>query len=237
MKSEKAGRASGAARHCGKRRGGPLVSAGKASVAMLLFVSSALTPGRVRAQVPCPPELASPSATPAAQAGPFQFFGGPGGPGRICYPAGWNLVGGPATFPVPLQVWDPSAQEYQELPADSQFPSGPPGESDGQGAWAYFPELTAVTVGGFPLSASVTVSLAAGQWQQIGDPFPAFQAAVCQAGTPTPAFAYDPARRDYSLTATLKEGQGAWIYSREGGDVLLIPAGVTSGCPQSAPPN
>jgi hypothetical protein len=177
--------------------------------------------GRVGAQVPCPP-TPPPSPTPVAV---------PRGSGQICYPAGWNLVGGPGTFPVPLWIWDPSTGQYSQLPAGSRLPSGPTDESDGQGAWAYFRDPALVMVPTFPASANVTVSVVAGQWQQVGNPFPAFLATVCQAGTPMPLYTYDVGLQDYTVSPRLKEGQGAWIYPLEGGDVTLIPAGVVSGCP------
>lgn len=234
MKPENVGSTFGTAGLHSRNRGCPLASTVKAGVSALVLLSSALALGRIGlagAQVPCPPALAAPPVTPAARQGPFQFFGGPRGSGRICYPEGWSLVGGPGTFPVPLWIWDPAAEQYRELPAGSQFPSGPLDESDGQGAWAYFSEPTAVMVPTFPVDASVTVPLVAGQWQQIGNPFPAAPATVCQAGALSSVFTYDPALGEYSPTTMLEEGQGAWIHSLDGGDIALIPAGTASACP------
>jgi hypothetical protein len=205
-------------------RSQPLALVVEAGVSALLVLSGTLGlvhGGLAGAQVPCPPAPATPP-TPAAM---------PRGGGQICYPVGWSLVGGPGTFPVPLWTWDPSTEQYQELPAGSQFPAGPTDESDGQGAWAYFRQPASVAVPTFPSGANVTVSVVAGQWQQVGNPFPAYQATVCQAGTPMPLYTWDVGLQDYTVSPRLKEGQGAWIYPLDASEVTLIPAGVASGCP------
>ena len=165
--------------------------------------------------------------TVAAAAGPPS----PGPTYQLCYPPGWNLVGGPAGFPVPLWMWDPTAGQYKVLPAGSRFPLGPfPGESNGQGAWAYFAQTTAVTFLGVQASeAPLPVGVRAGQWQQIGNPSAVGSAVVCGSGTD--AFTYDPVAGAYSQATVLGEGQGAWVYSPTGGTVTFLLAGRT--CPPS----
>ena len=174
--------------------------------------------GRASAQTACPPTpVPSPSPTP-----------GPPPPGTsvdVCYPPGWNLAGGPTHFPVPLWEWDPVAGKYNQLPPGPQlpFPPGPTGETNGQGAWAYFAQTTDVSFSvpvpfGFPVSAP----LAAGQWQQIGNPFNDSQAIVCGAGVSVSIYTYDPVAGAYGQNTTLKLGQGAWAYAAAGGTLTLV---------------
>jgi hypothetical protein len=176
---------------------------------VLLLAGAALGPvgraSKVGAQVPCPPPTTAPTPSPAGYV-------------NVCYAPGWNLVGGPATFPVPLWIWNATSNQYTMLPAGSSLPTNPGvgGETNGQGAWAYFTQTTSTTVytigpGGTP----VVVGLAAGQWQQIGYPFSSgggSQATVC--GPIAYIFTYDAVVGTYNLSttpnATLKPGQGAW---------------------------
>ena len=138
----------------------------------------------------------------------------------LCYPPGWNLVGGPATFPVPLWLWDPGASQYNELPAGSHLPSGPADETDGQGAWGFFQQTTAVNFGVPPPGAlPVPVPLTSGKWQQVGSPLSGSNTALCGSGFS--AFMYDAIAGTYSQTAVLTPGQGAWVYAPSGGALTL----------------
>jgi len=153
---------------------------------------------------------------------------------QVCYPSGWNLVGGPDTFafPVPIWVWDPFAGQYKQYPAFMPF--GPAGIGTGQGAWAYFAQATAVTIPGPPSNTPVSIPLVARRWQQIGNPFRVAGATVCGAGLSAFVFTYDPAAGTYSQVTTLKQGQGAWVYATTGGSLTLVPTGVPGvTCPSS----
>ena len=206
------------------------ITAIAAACALLLATSALGLGGSARAQTSCPPTpVPSPSPTPEPPP--------PAPTLQVCYPPGWNLVGGPFTFPVPLWIWDPTAAQYNELPAGSSFPQGldRQRESNGQGAWAYFAQTTAVSISVVaPSVAPVTVALQAGQWQQIGNPFNARGDAVaCRAGVSV--FTYDPMSGAYSQATTLHYGQGAWAYSATSGSLMLaaVNAPPGFGCPSS----
>lgn len=128
------------------------------------------------------------------------------------YAAGWNLVGAPAStaYPVALYQWDPGQAQYMQLAA------GMPAKA-GAGYWAYFSGQTSVALSGSG-SASLSLPLAAGQWNQIGDPSATSTATVSGADA---VYTYDPTTGDYSLTTTLNPGQGAWAYSAAGATVQL----------------
>jgi hypothetical protein len=124
------------------------------------------------------------------------------------------------------------------LPAESTFPPGPGGdESNGQGAWAYFTQTTGVTFPVPPSYTSVSVALAAGQWQQIGDPFTLSAATVC--GAMAYILTYDTSTGAYTTSttpdATLNLGQGAWAYSPSGGSLILVPSSLPPGTQPSGP--
>lgn len=184
--------------------------------------------GATVAQTTCPP---TPDVSPTADSQDLPPVG-PHGPAQVCYPSGWNLVAGPASFLVPLWVWDPALAQYKQLQTGVQLPAGPEGETNGQGAWAFFSQPTAVAFTGvFPNDDPVSISLGAGRWQQIGNPFNLFQAAVCG---PAAVFTYEPTTGGYVPNpSTLQIGQGAWVYAPTGGTLTLIAAGITSGCPGS----
>ena len=143
----------------------------------------------------------------------------PNSSNRVCYPPGWNLIGGPPfiRWPVPLFVWDPVAGQYKQFPADSQLQSA--GIGNGQGAWASFQQTTAVDLGVQGGFASVPVSLAADQWQQAGSPYAGADTALCGSGFS--AFTYDPTAGAYSQATVLTPGQGAWVYAPSGGTLTL----------------
>ena len=173
----------------------------------------------------CPPSPPAPVPSPSPTPEPPP----PGAFVDVCYPPGWNLVGGPAGFPVPLWIWDPVAAQYHEHAPGPQagFAGGPSGETNGHGAWAYFSQTTSVTFFfAVPFADPVSVSLTAGQWQQIGDPFPADNALACGSAT---VFVYDSTTGAYIQNNVLGLGQGAWAFSPAGGSItLVLPA---QGCP------
>jgi hypothetical protein len=213
---------------------GQVLSRRRHVIVCLIAVGALLSQSRgwVPAAQAAGSQAACSSAPPVTANSPSQGLPpvGPHGPAAVCYPGGWNLVGGPAAFPVPLWVWDPAAGQYREIPAGGQLPAGPEGETDGQGAWAFFAQPTAVALAGvFPTSTPVSVSLPAGVWQQIGNPFDLYQATVC--GT-AQVFAYNPDTASYVPNpSSLEIGQGAWVYSSVGAAITLVPSGLGSTCP------
>ena len=74
-----------------------------------------------------------------------------------------------------------------------------------------------------------SMPVAAGQWQQIGNPFADSSATVCGAGVSSTVFTYDPTTGVYIQSTTLRAGQGAWAYSPVNRTVALVQTGET--CP------
>ena len=133
---------------------------------------------------------------------------------RVCYPPGWSLVGSFSTLPYPVTrwTWNPGSGQYQQVGTGASLPNG-------QGAWASFQQTTAVDLGVQDVLTSVPVSLAAGQWQQVGSPYAGADTALCGSGFS--AFIYNPTAGAYSQATVLTPGQGAWVYAPSGGTVTL----------------
>lgn len=128
---------------------------------------------------------------------------------------GWNLVGGPAgtMFPTALYTWNAISGQYQTVSPGTPVQSG-------QGYWAFFSNQTSVTLNGGS-SSSITLSLAAGQWQQTADPSGTENATVSGADL---VFSYNPTTASYNQSTTLLPGQGAWVLSFAGATVQVVPA-------------
>ena len=141
-------------------------------------------------------------------------------PGSVQYPSGWNLVGGPTgtVFPTALYTWNAISGLYQTVPPGTAVQGG-------QGYWAFFANQTPVTLNGGS-SSSITLSLAAGQWQQIADPSGTENATVSGADL---VFSYNPTTASYNQSTTLLPGQGAWALSFAGATIQVVPALQTPG--------
>ena len=204
-----------------------IVAAVSATCALLLLAAATAAPGGgIRAQSFCPRVLVPgptpiPFPSPPATGQPFDV---------LCYAPGWHLVTSPYGFsyPAPILVWDPGSGQYEQFPAATQF--GPAGGSNGQGVWAYFTlPLTIVDMPGIANTAPpVPVTLQAGQWQLIGDPYGLYDAEVC----PSAAFVftYDNPTGAYSQSTILDTGRGAWAYSPTGGTITFT-SSTLSTCP------
>jgi hypothetical protein len=85
------------------------------------------------------------------------------------YPAGWNLVSGPAGATVsgalgPLYTLQPGDTSYETVPNTTPLATC-------VGYWAYFPSGGTVTTA--PGSPSCSVTPPPGQWVMVGNPSPA----------------------------------------------------------------
>lgn len=149
-----------------------------------------------------------------------------GGQATVMYPAGWNLVGGPAGTRESdalgsLYAFGAGDTAYRPAPASSALEAG-------TGYWAYFPQPTTVTLGPAQSGGTMQLPLAAGQYTLVANPFPT----PALLSTDKPTIVYDP-RAGYSdapLTpyypprVMLKPGQGAWVYSAFNTSAPISPA-------------
>lgn len=153
----------------------------------------------------------------------------------ISYPAGWNIVA--VTRPrlpffgvaYALQVGD---SDYEVIPLAAML-------QPRVGYWIYFShdfshdghifvnsvsscEITIPVPGGGRCGlANPNIPVPAGQWAMIGNP-------LSQPITVTGAdamYIYDPTAGSYMATTTLQVGQGAFVYSTNGGAVTIAPVG------------
>ena len=137
------------------------------------------------------------------------------GGANVNYGPGWNLVAGPAgtVFPVGLYDWNAAQGGYQQVATGAPIQAG-------QGYWAYFPQPTTVALRSARQDA-VSIPLAAGQWEQIGNPSATAGARVSDADA---VYVYDAARGGYGSSSLLAPGQGAWVYSAAGGTAVIAAA-------------
>ena len=169
--------------------------------------------------------LAPRPAGKACDSGAFQTGATPPSAGNsVSYAAGWNLAGGPsgtvftgaAGTLFTLRAGDTS---YESLPTSTAL-------SGGMGVWAYFPTATTVTL---PVVAAmtVTVTLPAGQFIQVGNPT---DGPVTASGADV-VDTYNASTQQYTVstgTATIAAGQGAWAFSKAGGTLTITPVASTS---------
>lgn len=127
--------------------------------------------------------------------------------------SGWNLVALPPGTPIPgitppLYTYQPGDTAY-ETPASTQT---------GLGYWAYAGSATtlALPIGS---SSAYSVTAPAGQYFMVGDPSGILAATVSGADV---VYSYD-ATNGYQATTTLNPGQGAWVYSTNGGTITVTP--------------
>lgn len=134
----------------------------------------------------------------------------------VTYAAGWNLVSGP--LGTDFSSVDGSLSTLQ--PADSDYETIPPtqGTLPGYGYWAYFDNDTTVTLGSGTVD-EYDVTLSAGQWVMVGDPSGTQAATISGADQ---VYTYDPVN-GFASNSTLQPGQGAWVFSANGGTVAVTP--------------
>ena len=141
----------------------------------------------------------------------------------VNYPAGWNLISGPAGSVVngasgTLYTFQPGDTEYKAFPVSTPLKSC-------YGYWAYFPNGGSITFG--PGLPSCQITIAPGQWALIGNPSAVGNATMTGA---TAVYIYTPGS-DYQIAASLAPGQGAWV---QGSGTITVSA--TAAQPQPASP-
>jgi hypothetical protein len=160
---------------------------------------------------PLPPSLPAPPPPPV--------YGLPPAPGpygaTISYPAGWNLVSGPAG----TRITGTNGPLFTLQPGDASYETLAPGSSlqAGLGYWVLFNAPATLTLPPAGLG-SIARSVTPGQMVLIGNPF-ASPATVSGA---TAVYTYDPVR-GYQRTSVLQPGQGAWATSASGSIVISAP--------------
>lgn len=166
-----------------------------------------------------PPYCApTPAPSPLPTEGPAALM-------PVCYPAGWNLVGGPTGFPEQLWLWNPATDEYQSVPTGV---IGSPARI--HGAWAYFPQSKAVIFAvPTPSNRATQQTLAAGL-NLVSDPFGPEDAAFCDNTT---GYAYDPTTGVYTQVTAIPFGSSVWVYAPTAASLELLPAdaALLGGCP------
>ena len=131
---------------------------------------------------------------------------------------GWTIVGGPAGTVIsgnvgPLMTMDASGKNYVKV--DSSTPL-----AAGQGYLAYFNGPSPVTLASPSSQASVSVTLPAGVWTLVGNPFQAFaflKGADCLMYFGPNTASSDPQARSYTPLNGLFIGEGGWAFSINGG--------------------
>ncbi len=135
------------------------------------------------------------------------------------YPAGWNLVAGPAgtTFPGALAIYSfPSgASTYV-----ARSVNGP--AVTGAGYWAYYAQSSAPAFAGNPTACSIAIPAQAKEWFLAGNPSATNQARISGVSA---SLLYDPLAGSYTSNDVLQPGQGAWVMPDMGG-VVTIDAGA-----------
>ncbi|MHB8573928.1 MAG: DUF4232 domain-containing protein [Dehalococcoidia bacterium] len=142
------------------------------------------------------------------------------GGGLIPYPAGWNLLagfpglGGAQTVAAgatgPLYTFQAGDMAYEAVPNSTPLVAG-------RGYWAYFAAPTSVRFPRLlPVAPPLSLSLPAGQFIMIGDPF-ATDASVSGADS---VYVYDQ-QHGYQATIRLQAGQGAWAFSAAGATITI----------------
>jgi hypothetical protein len=142
--------------------------------------------------------------------------GGGAASGTVSYATGWNLVGGPSgiSFPQangPLYTFQANDTNYETIPNTQPIVGG-------QGYWAYFNSPISGTLAGTSAATSTT-NVPAGQFVMIGNPSATQTLTVSGADA---VDTFDPVANQYVTTSTtLRPGQGAWVFSFNGGAVTL----------------
>ena len=140
----------------------------------------------------------------------------PGGPIAI-YPAGWNVVAGPAgtifaQAAGPLYTRQAGDTGYQVLANTTPVVAG-------RGYWAYFSAPTVVSLGGAG-TVVAAVAAPANQWVAVGNPSGTASVQVYGADL---VVRYDPGAGRYVPAGRLQPGQGAWALSVQGGTITVAP--------------
>lgn len=146
----------------------------------------------------------------------------------VSYPAGWNLVGGPAGTTLSgaygkLYTFGFKDTQYEGYAVDSPL-------TGGLGYWAYFPNGGTATLGESG-PCVIAVPIGAHEWVMVGHPWASGTATVRGAER---VLKYQPGN-GYVSGVSLKPGEAAWAYS----SVATSAAIVVDDCPtiSSVPPS
>ena len=146
----------------------------------------------------------------------------------VSYPAGWNLIGGPAGTTLSgahgrLYTYGFKDTQYEGFAADTPL-------TGGLGYWAYFPTGGSATLGSSG-PCVIAVPIGAGEWVMVGHPWATGTATVRGAER---VLTYQPGG-GYVSGVKLKPGEAAWAYST----VATSAAVVVDDCPTigSVPPS
>ena len=159
-------------------------------------------------QVTFPLPVLPGSVTPAPSTTP-----GPGGR-TVTFPAGFNLIGGPAGTIVtgatgPLFTLQASDTAYEVLPATTALQAG-------LGYWAFFSLPTSISLPAAPPPVAFAVTLPAGHFVMVGNPA---DVPVTASGADA-VYTYS-ASAGYVQTTSLALGQGGWALSVRGGTLIM----------------
>lgn len=128
----------------------------------------------------------------------------------VTYQPGWNLIALPPGAYIP----GPLGPLYTFQAGNTDYQVAQNGQS-GLGYWAYFSTPTTAVLP-LTLPDSVTLQLPAGQFIMVGNPS-SKTATVSGADI---VYTYSPTD-GYQATTTLQPGQGAWVFSYNGGTVTI----------------
>jgi hypothetical protein len=163
------------------------------------------------------PTTIGPTATPAPEASPAPTVTTNSGGATVTFAAGWNLVALPpdtdlTNIPSPLYTWAPTDTDYETIDPSS-------GTSFGYGYWAYFTSSTQITLGSGQNNFFAVIAPAA-TYFMVGDPSGTESAIVTGADV---VYTYDPVAGQYGTSDIILPGQGAWVYSTNGGPITVTP--------------
>ncbi len=129
---------------------------------------------------------------------------------------GWNLVDAAVNASL-MQSGQQTISDYWNGQSYSANATGPV-----NGIWIYSQNGGTVTMTTSQMN-NLSMRIAAKSWGMIGNPYPTSQTVTLQAGDV--AYTYDPSTNQYSSaftgTLTLQPGQGAWLFSSNGGSYSI----------------
>lgn len=136
-----------------------------------------------------------------------------GGAATVTYHAGWNLV----SAPTGTELTGAVGPAYALGPGDTDYvPLGQGELVGGRAAWVYFAQDTTITLGRTAAEYSRVVAPAE-SYLLAGNPSASEAVAVSGADV---AMTYDP-QNGYRQVSELAPGQGAFLISHAGGEILL----------------
>jgi len=144
---------------------------------------------------------------------------------RVMYPAGWNLLSGRAVLGLPCpdtaqQLCFGPVYTFQSGDSDYETVTVAAQVVLERGYWVYLDQPTTGSIARVS-GAPETIQLPVAQWIMVGNPYDVPVSIDTAQGT-TVAYMYVPAA-GYQPADVLIPGQGAWLYAKTGGVVLVSP--------------